>query len=47
LKNISKEKNHTDDDPPILGSWGKIYSLVLLLLILQVILFYLLSKAFD
>jgi hypothetical protein len=46
-KKIKKEINHDDDKPPILKSWGKIYSLVLITLIVLIILFHYFTKAFE
>ena len=40
------EKN-IEDKPPFLGSWNKIYSLVLGELIVLIVLFYLFTKAFS
>lgn len=40
------EKN-IEDKPPFLGSWNKIYALVLGELIVMVALFYLFTKAFS
>jgi len=47
VNKIKEEPDHTDDTPPVLGSWGKIYSLVVIFLIVLIILFYYFSKAFE
>ncbi|HSP86496.1 MAG TPA: hypothetical protein VLN45_00050 [Ignavibacteriaceae bacterium] len=44
---IKEEPNHSDESPPILGSWNKIYFLVFMVLIILIILFYIFSMAFD
>jgi len=36
-----------DPPPPILGSWKKLYSLVLLNLVVLIVIFYLFTKAFE
>jgi hypothetical protein len=41
------ESNHSDDKPPVLGSWGKIYSFVLFVLVSLIILFYYFTKVFE
>jgi len=47
LEELKQENSHTDDTPPVLGSWGKIYSFVLIVLIALIILFYYFSKVFE
>jgi hypothetical protein len=47
VNKIEEEPDHSDDTPPVLGSWGKIYSLVLIVLIALILFFYYFSKAFD
>lgn len=42
-----KSKSDTDDKPPFLGSWNKIYLLVFGELIILIALFYLFTKAFS
>lgn len=42
-----KSKNILEDKPPFLGSWNKIYLLVLGELIILIALFYLLTKVFS
>ena len=44
-KNKNKEKDQ--EKPPILSSWNRLYTLVLLNLALLIVLFYLFTKAFD
>jgi hypothetical protein len=39
--------NHIEDKPPFLGSWNKIYAVVLGELIILIVLFYLFTKAFS
>ncbi|MBT8378107.1 MAG: hypothetical protein KJN64_02630 [Ignavibacteria bacterium] len=45
------KKNHTekekDPPPPILGSWKKLYTLVILNLVALISLFYIFTKAFE
>ena len=36
-----------DDTPPVLGSWGRIYALVLGNLVVLVALFWALTKAYE
>lgn len=36
-----------EEKPPILASWKRLYTLVLLNLALLIVLFYLFTKAFD
>lgn len=41
-------KNDNDRDrPPLFSSWKRLYAVVLLNLALQILLFYLLTKAFQ
>ena len=40
-------QNKIDDKPPFLGSWNKIYLLVLSELIVIITLFYIFTKAFS
>ncbi len=40
-------KRQAEDAPPFLGSWKKIYSLVLIELIILISLFYLFTKVFS
>ncbi len=42
---VKKEKDQ--EKPPILSSWNRLYTLVLLNLALLILLFYLFTKAFD
>ncbi len=42
------ENKETDQEkPPILSSWKRLYTVVLLNLVLLIVLFYLFTKAFD
>jgi hypothetical protein len=40
-------KDTSEDKPPFLGSWSKIYSVVLIELIILITLFYLFTKEFS
>jgi hypothetical protein len=44
---IKEEIDHNDDTPPVLGSWGKIYTLVFFNLVILVILFYYFTRIFE
>jgi len=37
----------TEEPPPILNSWPRLYAAVLLFLAIQVVLFYVFTKAFE
>lgn len=41
------KKNYTEDAPPLFGSWKKIYSLVIIELIILITLFFILTKVFS
>lgn len=43
---IEKEEKN-QEKPPILSSWNRLYTAVLLNLALLIVLFYLFTKAFD
>jgi len=48
MENERIEKEETDQEkPPILSSWKRLYTVVLLNLVLLIVLFYLFTKAFD
>jgi len=40
------DKTTPDDSPPILGSWRRLYTAVLLALAAEVVLFYLFTRSF-
>jgi len=42
----TQETNPNDETPPILGSWKNIYTVVLVLHVVLIILFYLFSNAY-
>jgi len=42
----TQEPDPNDETPPILGSWKKIYAVVLVLHVVLIILFYLFSNAY-
>jgi sugar phosphate permease len=42
-----KNKEIDQEKPPILSSWKRLYTVVLLNLVLLIVLFYLFTKAFD
>jgi hypothetical protein len=42
-----KKKVDDQEKPPILSSWNRLYTLVLLNLALLILIFYLFTKAFD
>jgi hypothetical protein len=42
-----KNKEIDQEKPPILSSWNRLYTLVLLNLALLIVLFFLFTKAFD
>jgi hypothetical protein len=42
-----EKKEDDQEKPPILSSWNRLYTVVLLNLALLIALFYLLTKAFD
>lgn len=44
---MPEQNKQAEDTPPFLGSWKKIYSLVLIELIILIALFYLFTKAFS
>lgn len=41
-----RSESHSDDKPPILGSWRNLYTAVLLALAVEVVLFYIFTRAF-
>jgi hypothetical protein len=43
----NQQKNIAGDKPPFLGSWNKIYFLVLGELVVLILLFYLFTKGFS
>jgi hypothetical protein len=43
----SEKKNKDQEKPPILSSWNRLYTVVLLNLAFLIILFYLFAKAFE
>lgn len=48
MENERKENENTDQEkPPILSSWNRLYTVVLLNLALLIVLFYVFTKAFD
>ena len=47
MERLNSDDAVTDEKPPILGSWKKIYLVVLLNLIALIILFYFFSEAFK
>ncbi len=48
MKNERIENKEIDQEkPPILSSWNRLYTVVLLNLALIIVLFYLFTKAFD
>ncbi len=42
-----EKKEKDQEKPPILSSWNRLYTVVLLNLALLILLFYLFTKAFD
>jgi hypothetical protein len=38
---------HEEEPPPILGRWGRIYALVLLSLLVEIVLFYIVTRTFS
>jgi len=40
------QANPNDESPPILGSWSRIYGIVLVLHLILIVLFYLFSQAY-
>jgi hypothetical protein len=47
---MTKENHHftnPDPPPPIFGSWKKLYSIVLINLLVLIALFYLFTEAFE
>jgi hypothetical protein len=44
---MNTEIQSTDEKPPVLGSWKRIYLIVLLNLFAMIILFYFFSEAFP
>ena len=42
-----KDQKTEEEKPPILSSWRRLYTVVLLNLALLIVLFYLFTKAFD
>jgi len=48
MENERIEKEEIDQEkPPLLASWKRLYTVVLLNLVLLILLFYLFTKAFD
>jgi hypothetical protein len=47
MEHLNSDKVIIDEKPPILGSWKKIYLVVLLNLLVLIILFYSFSEAFK
>lgn len=48
MENERNEKKEKDQEkPPLLSSWNRLYTVVLLNLALLILLFYLFTKAFD
>lgn len=45
-KDLDRTKK-TEDNPPILGSWNKLYAMVILSLTTIILLFYFFTKAFE
>jgi hypothetical protein len=41
------ERDDPDDPPPILGTWPRLYSFVLLFLAALIVLFYVFTRAFS
>ncbi len=46
-KNMEREPEPTDEGPPLFSSWKKWYALVLLHLAFLIVVFYLITKAFE
>lgn len=44
---IEVEKNTSEDPPPILRAWSRLYALVLIELALCILLFYLFERVFS
>ena len=42
-----KQTEKSEDEPPLLGSWNKLYGVVALSLAIMVLLFYIFTKAFE
>ncbi|MGD1044447.1 MAG: hypothetical protein ABR936_03845 [Bacteroidota bacterium] len=47
MEHLNSDNDVIEEKPPILGSWKKIYLVVLLNLIALIILFYFFSEAFK
>jgi hypothetical protein len=47
MKHLNSDNDIIEEKPPILGSWNKIYLVVLLNLTVLIILFYFFSEAFK
>lgn len=48
MENIQTDsKEYTEEKPPVLSSWKKLYAVVIGNLIVLVILFYLFTKSFN
>jgi len=43
----NSEQIHSDEQPPVLNSWNKIYLVVLLFLVIQIIFFTFFTKVFE
>ena len=44
---LYKDKEIKEEKPPILSSWKRLYTLVLLNLAVLIVLFYIFTKVFD
>jgi hypothetical protein len=47
MEHLNSDDFMTEEKPPVLGSWNKIYLVVLLNLFALIILFYFFSEAFQ
>lgn len=47
IKDEINKLNNLDDNPPLLGSWNKLYSVVFISLVIMILLFYLFTKVFE
>jgi hypothetical protein len=42
-----KVDDHSDESPPVLGSWKKIYFFVLSFLVIEILLFFYFTRMFE